>query len=160
MTTANRIRQRVLASEAVAAIGKRLFPRTDVRMHRMTKGRFSLAAMGGVKILLLTTTGRRSGRERVTPLTYVQDTDDFYVVGTNWGATSQPAWALNLLDDANAVVEIGGERFAITADYLTGDDRAAAWSRLAELWPPYASYAVKAGERELPVFLLRRAAAG
>jgi deazaflavin-dependent oxidoreductase (nitroreductase family) len=159
MAAAHWIAQRMLASKAVVAVGKRVVPRTDVRLHRMTNGRLSLPAMGGVKMLLLVTTGRRSGKERVTPLLYVRDGDDFCVAGSNWGETTQPDWALNLLADPNAMVEVGGERIAVTARRLTGEDRATAWSRLLDAWPPYASYAVTAGDRELPVFLLQRAAA-
>jgi len=159
MTAAHWIAQRIVAGEAVAKLAKRLVPRTDVRLHRMTNGRLSLSAMGGVKMLLLTTTGRRSGLERVTPLLYVQDGDDFCVVGSNWGDPTQPAWALNLLADPNAAVDVGGERIVVTARRLTGADRAVAWSRLVGAWPPYDSYAAKAKDRELLVFLLRRAAA-
>ena len=159
MTAVHWIVQRMLAREAVVAVGKRLVPRTDVRLHRMTNGRLSLPAMGGVNMLLLTTTGRRSGLERVTPLLYVRDGDDFCVVGSNWGNPTQPAWALNLLADPNAAVDVGGERIAVTARHLTGADRAAAWSRLVRVWPPYDSYAAKAKDRELLVFLLRRATA-
>jgi deazaflavin-dependent oxidoreductase (nitroreductase family) len=158
MSAAHWIAQRILASEVLVAVGKRLVPRTDILLHRMTNGRLSLPAMGGVKMLLLTTTGRRSGQQRVTPVLYVRDGDDFCVVGSNWGETTQPDWVLNLFADPNAAVEVGGERIAVTARRLTGEERATAWSRLVEMWPPYTSYAVKAGDRELPVFLLRRAA--
>ena len=155
MTSLDQLRQRLFDSGAFVALGKRIFPRTDVWLHRRTRGRVSLASMGGVKILLLTTTGRSTGQPRVTPVTYVTDGDDgYFVVGSNWGEDHQPAWALNLLANPNATIEIGGEPMPVTARHIQGQERAVIWQRLVELWPPYGTYAAKVGGRELPVFLL------
>jgi deazaflavin-dependent oxidoreductase (nitroreductase family) len=147
------LRQRLFARDTIVALGKRLIPRTDVRLHRLTNGRVSLASMSGVKILLLTTTGRRSGRTLVTPLTYIRDGDGYLVVGSNWGDDRNPTWALNLLADPRATLEIGGQRMAVTARLIEGDERVVTWKRLVELWPLYETYSAKVS-RQLPVFLL------
>lgn len=154
MAPLDQLRQWVFDSGAFVALGKRVLPHTDVWLHRRTQGRVSLASMGGVKILLVTTTGRRSGQPRVTPLKYIHEGDGYFVVGSNWGDDRQPAWALNLLADPHATVEIGGERLPVTARHIQGEERAMTWPRLVELWPPYGTYAAKVGSRELPVFLL------
>jgi deazaflavin-dependent oxidoreductase (nitroreductase family) len=146
--------QRILSSDTLVAAEKRVVPPADLRLYRLTRGRFSLTGMGGMPILLLTTTTRSSGEPRVAPLIYVGDRDAYHVVGSNWGGPRHPGWALNLLAQPTAVVEVRGERRTVAARLLAGPEREAAWSRFIRLWPPYANYARTAG-RELPVFELR-----
>jgi deazaflavin-dependent oxidoreductase (nitroreductase family) len=153
MASSRKQMRRASGATGITGLVRRLIPLTDVALHRLTRGRVSLAKMARVRILLLSTTGRRSGRIVATPLTYFEDGSGYLIVGSNWGEDRDPTWALNLLVQPNATVEIGKQRIAVTARLVKGDERVATWSRLTELWPLYATYATQAG-RELPVFLL------
>lgn len=146
----------VLGSAAISVMGKRIFPRADLAMQRATGGRLSLAAALGIPLLLLTTTGRRTGQERVTPVTYAADGDDLLIIGSNWGQHRHPAWALNLLAEPNATVRIRGRSTSVAARVLEGAEREAALALLLRVWPHFAAYAKRAEQRELLVFRLTR----
>jgi deazaflavin-dependent oxidoreductase (nitroreductase family) len=151
---------RLLGSSGFAAIGKRVFPRADLALQRLTRGSLSLTAAAGLPLLLLETTGRRSGELRTTPLTYAMQGPDFLVVGSNWGQQRQPAWTLNLLAKPDAVVVLHHTRIPVTACQLHDAERAAAWALLLEVWPAYDEYVRRVHEtsdREIAVFRLERA---
>ncbi|WP_034265160.1 nitroreductase/quinone reductase family protein [Actinospica robiniae] len=150
---------RLLGSSAFAAVGRRVFPRSDLALQRLTRGRVSLTAVAGMPLLLLETTGRRTGELRVTPLTYATQGENFLVAGSNWGQQHQPAWALNLLAKPDAVVDLHGERVPVTAQVLRDADRADAWKLLLKVWPAYDAYVRRIHEtsaREILVFRLER----
>lgn len=151
----------IVRSLARAAGGRRWFARlgrvivpADRFVGRLTRGR--LVALGLVPSLLLTTTGRRSGEPRTTPLLCIPAEDALLVVGSNWGGPRHPAWALNLLANPDATVTRRGETYPVKADLLTGEERARAWQLALREWPPYRTYAARAGGRELYLFRLRR----
>ncbi|MEV0201047.1 nitroreductase family deazaflavin-dependent oxidoreductase [Nonomuraea sp. NPDC050691] len=107
----------------------------------------------GVTTLLLTTLGRRSGRPRRTALIYGTDGDRLVVVGSNGGADAHPAWYLNLMADPVAEVQVGAEKFAVTAAKASGEDRERLWAMMAALWPDYDRYR-KQTVRAIPVVVL------
>jgi len=150
---------RLLGSSGFAAVGRRVFPRGDAALQRLTGGRLSLTAAAGMPLLMLETTGRRTGELRVTPLTYATLGADFLVAGSNWGQEHQPAWALNLVAKPEAVVGVHGKRIPVTARQLDGAERADAWALLLEVWPAYDAYVRRIHEtsdREILVFRLER----
>lgn len=150
---------RLLGSSGFAAVGRRVFPRADLALQRLTRGRVSLTAAAGMPLLLLETTGRRTGEPRVTPLTYVTQGADFTVAGSNWGQGHQPSWALNLLAKPDAVVDLHGKRIPVTARVLQGAERVEAWALLLQVWPAYDEYVRRIQEtsdREILVFRLER----
>ena len=134
-----------------AATGRLLVP-VDRLVSRLTHGR--VTGFGIAPSLLITTTGRRSGLARTNPLVYVRDGDCYAVVGSNWGQTHPPAWALNLLADPAAVVTLRGGRRPVRARLVEGEERERLWRRLVETWPAYETYVSRAGGREIPVFRL------
>jgi deazaflavin-dependent oxidoreductase (nitroreductase family) len=149
----------VLGSPLASAAGRRVFPRVDAALQRATHGRASLARALGIPLMLLETTGRRTGRPRVTPLTFATQGTDFLVAGSNWGQERQPGWALNLSATPEAVVSLKGDRIPVRARRLTDPERAAAWSLLLDVWPVYDEYAERmqaASGREIMVFRLER----
>lgn len=151
--------QRVLGSRIVSAAGRRVFPRVDAVLQRATGGRGSLARALGIPLMLLETTGRRTGQPRVTPLTFATQGTDFLVAGSNWGQQRQPGWALNLGATPEAAVVLNGERIPVRARRLADEERAAAWALLLKVWPAYDTYAERvraAGGREIMVFRLER----
>ncbi|WP_422774857.1 nitroreductase/quinone reductase family protein [Plantactinospora sp. WMMC1484] len=127
----------------------------DRLVARLTRGR--VVALGLVPSLLITTTGRRSGRPRSTPLLYVPDGDALIVAGSNWGRPEQPAWALNLLADPTATVTVDGTRTPVRARMAEGAERDRLWALLVAEWPAYRTYVHRAGVREIRVFRLEPA---
>jgi F420H(2)-dependent quinone reductase len=125
---------------------KRLKPRTIRlmgRLHawlwRLTCGRF-VAGIGAAPFLLLTSTGRKTGRRRTTPLLYLQDVDDLIVAASFGGNDLHPAWYLNLEDCPEAEVMIQGERRRVTSHQLSIEEKKRIWPRLIKLYPQFEIY--------------------
>jgi deazaflavin-dependent oxidoreductase (nitroreductase family) len=151
--------KRLIGGSFFTAVGKRVIPRSDLALQRATRGRLSLTTAIGMPFLLLETTGRRTGRPRVTPLTYATQGTDILVVGSNWGQPRQPAWALNLRAKPEAVAVLRGKRIPVTARTLAGAERAEAWQLLLAVWPAYDDYVERVqvhAAREIMVFRLER----
>ncbi|HET8684012.1 MAG TPA: nitroreductase/quinone reductase family protein [Micromonosporaceae bacterium] len=134
-----------------ARLGRALVP-VDRFIGRLTGGR--LVALGLAPSLLLTTTGRRSGQPRTSPLLYAEDGGAFIVIGSNWGQGRQPAWSGNLLADPQAVVSVKGRRVPVRATLVDGADRERLRQLLLERWPAYATYEQRAAGRHLRIFRL------
>jgi deazaflavin-dependent oxidoreductase (nitroreductase family) len=105
-------------------------------------------------LLLLTTTGVRSGTARTTPMMFHRDGDRLLVIASNVGARTHPDWYLNLVADPRVVVEVGAEQFDATAVPLTGNERERMWTMLKENYPFFAEHEAKTS-REIPVVALR-----
>jgi deazaflavin-dependent oxidoreductase (nitroreductase family) len=110
----------------------------------------------GQRFLLLTTTGRRTGRERTMPLLYVPDGDRFVVVGSNGGDDRPPAWWLNLQASPDARVQAGRVQHHVRARQAQGAELAALWTRLDSSYRYYADYRRRTS-REIPVVVLEPA---
>jgi F420H(2)-dependent quinone reductase len=121
-------------------------------LYRASGGRIG-SRMVGMPVLLLSTTGRRSGKPRTVPLLYVRDGDAFVVVASNGGSDYTPAWWLNLGRNPLAEVEIGRERTHVTARQASADEYASLWSKFTSGFPGYAKYATKTA-RKIPVVIL------
>lgn len=107
------------------------------------------------RLLLLTTTGARTGREHTTPMMFVADGDRVLVLASNAGAPAHPDWYRNLVAHPDVAVEIGDERYAATATTLAGDERDRKWAEITQRFPFFADHEVKAG-RTIPVVALTR----
>jgi F420H(2)-dependent quinone reductase len=121
-------------------------------LYRSSGGRIG-SRIQGMPVVLLTTTGRRSGMSRTVPLLAVRDGDAIVVVGSNGGSDSTPAWWLNLKANPNADIEIGRDRSPVTARKASPDERARLWPRFTSGYPGYAKYAARTA-REIPVVIL------
>jgi deazaflavin-dependent oxidoreductase (nitroreductase family) len=130
----------------------RLLVPADRVIGRLTRGR--VVALGLIPSLVITTTGRRSGKPRSNPLLYVPDGDAYVVIGSNWGQTHQPGWALNLLAEPTAEVDLKGRRVQVRAEPATGAERDRLWELLVTEWPAYRTYVQRAGDREIRIFRL------
>ncbi len=111
------------------------------------------ASMGDRPLLLLTTTGRRSGEPRTSPMMYIPDGDRPLVVASNNGAASDPQWYRNLLTEPVVTVEMPGRTFQARATPLTGDTYDRAWRTIKERYPFFAEHEQRAG-RTIPVVAL------
>ncbi len=118
----------------------------------MSGGRFG-AHFGAAPVLVLTTTGRRSGEPRRTSVLYALDGDRLVVIGSNTGSERHPSWALNLVARPEADVQIGRERKRVRATELTGSERARLWHLMSEQYGGFEMYSSKTA-RELKVFSL------
>jgi F420H(2)-dependent quinone reductase len=107
-------------------------------------------------LLLLTTTGRRSGEERTSPMMYVRDADRYLVIASNNGATRDPLWYRNLLDDPAVTVELPGEKFDGHAEPLSGADYDTQWTQIKEKFPFFVEHETRAGDRPIPVVALTK----
>jgi deazaflavin-dependent oxidoreductase (nitroreductase family) len=135
-----------------AAIGRRYASRVDRVLYRASGGRLTTLGRKTVPVLLLTTTGRRSGSARTTPVMYIRDGAGYVVSSENFGQERPAAWPLNLDADPLASVEVDGARFACRARRLGDEEAERYWPRLVEAWPAHASYLARSGSRSM--FLL------
>ena len=110
----------------------------------------------GTTALLLTTTGRKSGEERTTPLIYQEHNGDYLIVASKGGADEPPAWYRNLEVEPAVGVQVKGERFTANARTATSDEKPELWSKMTGAWPAYDVYQTKT-DREIPVIVLERA---
>jgi deazaflavin-dependent oxidoreductase (nitroreductase family) len=109
----------------------------------------------GRTLLLLHSTGAKTGEERITPLAYQPVGDAFAVFGSKAGAPTHPAWYFNLRADPRATIEVGTDLIEVTARDTTGEERAEIWSKQKRDWPGFAEYEEKT-TRTIPVILLER----
>ncbi len=104
-------------------------------------------------MLLLTTTGRKSGIAHTTPLRYLRDGGDYLIVASNWGNEKPPAWFYNLQANPNVTVEVKGKRLVARAEITGGDQRDALYQRFVAADASFTRY--QAGvERTIPVIVL------
>ena len=134
---------------AMAAFNKQL-----IGEYRANGGRIS-GQLAGAPVLLLTTTGAKTGRPRTTPLSYVPHRHGYVVAASKAGAPTHPDWFHNLLADPTATVEVGVEQIPVRAIVTHGDDRASLYAQLSAAWPMMDDYQA-ATTREIPVVVLER----
>jgi deazaflavin-dependent oxidoreductase (nitroreductase family) len=147
--------QAMASSRWFGKVGPTVMPPLDRALHRAFGGRVLLSSMM-LPCAIVTTTGRKSGEPRESPLATVPLDGGLYVVGSNFGKAHHPAWSWNLLADPTARISFRGEDFAATASLLDDDQKATTWPRLIERWPLFDQYVDRSG-RDLRVFRLQRA---
>jgi deazaflavin-dependent oxidoreductase (nitroreductase family) len=117
------------------------------------------ASLGGgkglVPTLLLTTTGRKSGRTLTLPLIFGRSGSDYVVVASKGGAPAHPAWYLNLEANPLVQVQVKADKFAARAHTADARERVALWPMMVEIYSPYEHYQAKTG-RQIPVVVLTR----
>jgi len=106
-------------------------------------------------IVLLTTTGVKTGQPRTAPMMYIRDGERVLVVASNAGAVKHPAWFLNLAAHPQVTVEIGAETYPAQAVVLEGADRQQLWEKITSQFPFFSDHQAKI-ERQIPVVELKR----
>lgn len=109
--------------------------------------------LGPLPNVLLTTTGRRSGKPRTSALTYIQVDGLLAVVASNFGSRVAPQWYRNLEERPEAMVQLQRRRWPVRARLVTPDERERVWSAALMIWPAWAGYAERA-RREIPIVAL------
>jgi F420H(2)-dependent quinone reductase len=126
-------------------------------IYRASRGKVA-GHFGKLDVLLLTTTGRTSGKPRTVPLLYTRAGDGYAVIASMGGAPDDPAWCKNLRASPDAVVEIGGDRTPVRAREAEGDERERLWRAMTDGFGGYDGYQQKTSRR-IPVFVLEPIAA-
>ena len=130
------------------------FNQNLIREFRANGGKVT-GQFGGAPLLLLTTTGAKSGEQRTTPLLYTKDGDRLVIIASMAGAPKHPAWYLNLVANAEATVEVGEERFRARAAVAEGAERDRLYAQQAAMMPVFAEYQKKT-TRRIPAVVLTR----
>jgi deazaflavin-dependent oxidoreductase (nitroreductase family) len=112
-------------------------------------------ARGLLATLLLATVGRKSGKTLIVPLIYGLHGDEWVVVGSKGGAPDHPAWFLNLTARPEVAFQIATQAFRATWRVAEGPERDLVWSEMVHLYPPYETYLEAAGDREIPLVLMK-----
>ena len=131
-----------------------LFGAEHVRVYRETAGEHGYH-WRGTEILLLTTTGRRSGEPRTTPLIHRVDGDRWVIVASKGGAPEHPAWFVNLEADPDATIQVLADEIPVRMSVADGEERTRLWKLMTEVWPAYDEYQTKT-ERLIPIVVLER----
>lgn len=128
---------------------KHLFSGIDSLLYRWSKGRICVAGPMLFPTLLLTTTGRKTGKERTTPLLYLRDGENLIVGSANVGMEQAAAWPLNVAANPHVRVQLGATIRPYAARPGTPDEIEHYWPQFAAIYPPFATYAARAGLRKL-----------
>ena len=131
------------------------FNRALIAEYRANGGKVS-GQFANAPLLLLTTTGAKSGASRTTPLVYTTDGDRIVVIASKGGAPTNPDWYHNLVANPEATVELGVEKFQVRAYVPQGQERERLYNQQAALMPNFAEYQ-KNTTRQIPVVVLERA---
>lgn len=129
-----------------------LYGKEHVQRYRETDGQEG-HDWNGTTVLLLTTTGRKSGTQRTTPLIYQRHGGSYVVVASDGGAPDHPSWYHNLQTDPTVEVQVKGERFKAGARTATPQEKDELWRLMTKAWPGYDEYQTKT-DREIPVVVL------
>lgn len=130
------------------------YNRQLIEEFRANRGK-SGGPMEGRPLLLLTTTGAKSGQRRTTPMMYIPDGDRLLVIASNAGAPVHPDWYRNLVAHPEVTVEVGNEIFEAIAIVAEGQERQRLWTRVVELYPFFADHQAEV-IRQIPVVVLER----
>jgi deazaflavin-dependent oxidoreductase (nitroreductase family) len=132
-----------------------LFGQEHVDRYVATDGEEGFAWHKGTEILILTTTGRKSGQSRSNALIFGRHGDDYLVVGSKGGAPKPPAWYVNLSANPEVQVQVKGDRFSAHARTATAEEKPELWKIMTAAWPDYDHYQERT-DREIPVVILTR----
>jgi deazaflavin-dependent oxidoreductase (nitroreductase family) len=133
-----------------------LYGDDHVRVYQETNGERGYLWRNGTTILLLTTTGRKSGVKRTTPLIHRTDGERWIIVASKGGTPDHPYWFLNLEENPEAEIQVLDEKIPVSYSVAEGEERERLWKLMAEVWPDYDEYQTKT-DREIPVVILERA---
>jgi deazaflavin-dependent oxidoreductase (nitroreductase family) len=144
---------------AASGPGSWLFARVlhhiDRPIHRMSRGHRTFASIvSGLPVVMLTTTGARSGVARSVPVLGLPTPDGLVVIASNYGQKRHPAWYYNLRSDPTGLVTVDGVTRAFRARLAEGDTRARIWQEALHVYPGWSLYERRASHRNIAVFVL------
>lgn len=122
-------------------------------LYRLTSGVFTGLA-SGTPVLLITTTGRKSGRQFTTPLLFLPDSADLVVVASYAGRNQDPGWWKNLQANPQGRVQVGAHRWSVRAEQASEETKQRLWTVFCRYYPPYQDYQRKTS-RVIPLVVLK-----
>ncbi|HEX7244547.1 MAG TPA: nitroreductase family deazaflavin-dependent oxidoreductase [Solirubrobacterales bacterium] len=144
-------------------MGDRIWPLTrrvmglHTALYRVTGGRFGHKVPGGPgTMLLLDHVGAKSGKKRTSPLLYVEDGENVFVIASKGGFPKHPAWYHNLMANPDTTVQIRSERRMVHARVATAEERKRLWPMAVRAYSGYEDYAARSKGREIPIVILER----
>jgi F420H(2)-dependent quinone reductase len=140
------------------AAALRVVGKLNVPIYRLTRGRL-MNKVGSGPVMLLTSTGRRSGQPRTAPVLYGQDGERLVAISSNGGNHNTPGWAYNLMANPDAEVEIRGRRQLVRARVAEGEERARLWQHMNDVYGGFDDYDANVS-RDIAVFVLEPRPAG
>lgn len=153
--TYNEIIRRISLTRIGRWIASQLASRIDPYLYRLSRGRLTSVGPQVLPQLVLTTTGRKSGKPRRVQLAYTPVDGEPLVVASNWGGERHPAWSYNLDARPDAEIQVGSESYPVRAERLSDAEKEAVWSQLTANVPQYDDYRRRT-DRDLKVYRLRR----
>lgn len=130
----------------------RAIGRWNVPVYRLSRGHVG-GKVGKAPVLLLTTTGRKSGQQRTAPVVYGRDGANIVVIGSNAGNSNEPGWSYNLKANPEATIEIGAARSLVRARVAEGEERERLWKSMNLGYEGFDDYAART-DRDIPLFVL------
>jgi deazaflavin-dependent oxidoreductase (nitroreductase family) len=150
-----RVTQKVAASGPGAWVFQRTMYPIDKGLYRLTKGRLTVPGlMAGLPVIMLSTTGAKTGKDRTMPLLGIPVGDDIAVIGSNYGQRSTPGWVYNLRAKPEATVAHGSESVEVTARSATEAETERAFEAGAAFYGGFPKYRERAAHRKIEVFVL------
>lgn len=155
---AQRVVQRIAASKPGAWLSQRTLYPVDRFLYRRTDGRVTVAELtAGLPVIMLTTTGAKSGEPRSMPLVGIPLDGELAIIGSNYGQARTPGWVYNLEADASATVAYRDRSVAVTARPATDAEADRTFEVAATFYPGYGKYRARASHRTIRVFVLEPA---
>lgn len=156
-----RMVRQATTSRPLAWVCARILHRIDRVAYRSTRGRFTFSRwMSGLPVVMLTTTGARTGQPRTTPVLGIPAGNGLVVVAANFGQLHQPAWYYNLRAHPRVSVTADGVAREYDAHELAGEERDQQFQEAVRMNPGWLRYRAWAGDRQIPVVRLDRVASG
>ena len=147
--------RRLAASGPGSWLFARVLHRIDKPISKLTRGRQTFGGLvSGLPVVMLTTTGARSGRPRTVPVLGLPTRDGLAVIASNFGQHRHPAWYHNLRSNPEGSVEVGGQSRRFRAEIVEGERRAAIWQEGLRVYPGWSQYERRASHRRIAVFVL------
>jgi len=152
-----RAMRRMAGWRPVSWLYARILPPIDRFVSRVTGRTMTFAGLvTGLQVLLLTTTGAKTGAQRTQPVLYLRQGDDFVVIASNWGQGHNPSWYYNLRANPRAKVTLSGSGNDVIAREVTGPQRDLYWQQACRMYPAWNLYKKRSPRREFPIMVLSR----
>jgi deazaflavin-dependent oxidoreductase (nitroreductase family) len=150
--------RRFAASGPGSWLFARIMHRIDRPVHRLTRGRYTFASLlSGIPVVMLTTTGAKSGQPRTVPVLGLPTQDGLAIIASNFGQNHQPAWYHNLRAHPDAEVVVDGMHRRVRAVEADDERRAQIWQQGLRVYPGFDQYERRAAHRRISVFVLEPA---
>jgi deazaflavin-dependent oxidoreductase (nitroreductase family) len=150
-----RLIYKAVASRPASWLGARTFHLIDPLVYRLSGSRFTLVSLlGGLPVLILTTTGAKSGQKRDVPLIGIPDEDRIILIASNFGKTYHPAWYHNLRANPEVEVTVGRNKSTYIARVAMDEEYDAYWEKALSYYEGYDAYKRRTGGRKIPIVVL------